>query len=103
MQGQREYFSKKMKTFLLLSAVTLASVAVTVLIYTQIVAEGLGQHFFYVRLYFIISIIIGSFAVTYVSYRRSHGCLRYSIVHGIVAGFVMFFVIGFILVNVYGS
>ncbi|GKX54003.1 hypothetical protein SOASR030_01150 [Leminorella grimontii] len=103
MQGQRDYFLNKSETFLLLSALTLAISAATVLVYTQIASAGLGQHFFYARLYFIVSLIMGSFAVAYASYRISRGRLRYSIIHGIVAGFAMFFVISFILMNVYGS
>ncbi|WP_347253146.1 hypothetical protein [Leminorella grimontii] len=103
MQGRWEFSSNKTKAFLLLSAVALAIVAVTVLIYTQIVAAGFGQYFFYVGLYFIISMIMGSSAVACVSYRRSHGRLRQSLIHGIVAGFAMSFAIGVILVNRYGS
>ncbi|MBD9064116.1 MAG: hypothetical protein EGQ02_07470 [Enterobacter cloacae] len=59
--------------------------------------------FVYVRLLFTSSIVGGGIISSYSIYKVNNGNLLYSILHGIFTSLIIFFIIGFIIVNIYGS
>lgn len=57
----------------------------------------------YVKLFFLLSIIGGGVGVFYFLYSISKEAFFCSLIYGLLTSFIVFFLIGFIVVNIYGS
>lgn len=60
------------------------------------------MHFGYIRLFFTSSIIGGGMFIAYFIYIKN-GVFLYSVLYGIITALIIFFLVGFFIVNVYGS
>ena len=76
----------------------------SVIIYTEFISlYGKGCYFLYVKLFFALSIIGGGGGVYCILYTIKKEGFICSVAYGILTSFMIFFLIGFIIVNTYGS
>lgn len=92
-----------MKNFfiVLLTSITISVVAV--IIYAiSIILWGTAVHFGYIRLFFTSSIIGGGVLNAYFIHINNSGFFH-CIIYGVITSLSIFFLIGFTIVNIYGS
>ena len=92
-----------MKNFfmVLLTSITISVVAV-VIYAISIILWGKAVHFGYIRLFFTSNVIGGGVFNVYFIHINNGGFF-YSIFYGIITSLIIFFLIGFAIVNIYGS
>lgn len=96
-------FILTMKNFFVVLLTSITTSVVAVIVYAvYIVLWGKEMHFGYIRLFFTSSIIGGGMFIAYFIYIKN-GVFLYSVLYGIITSLIIFFLVGFFIVNIYGS